>query len=102
MPFSRQRRRIAANGRVALRLNTFQRDLFLNNRAVALDLAHALKRAPVRSGKLGVRVSNWELDTLILAAARISSPDRRVQRELDMLVRYLERMEDRFEPRDED
>jgi hypothetical protein len=86
----------------SLALTSFQRDLFLNNRDVAPDLAHALKRAPVRSGKLGVRVSSRELDTLILATAQICSPDRRVQRELDMLVRYLERMEDSFEPRHED
>jgi hypothetical protein len=96
MPFSRQRSRIAANGRVSIRLNTFQRDLFLDNRDVPASLAYTLKNAPVRDGKLSVRVNSRELDALILAAARISSPDKRLTRELDTLLRYLERLEDRF------
>lgn len=100
MPFTRQRSRIAANGRAPLRLSTAQRDLFLDNRAVPRSLAYALKRAPVRDGKLGVRVTSRELDSLILVAARTSSPDKRVQRELDSLLGYLEKVEYRFESKD--
>lgn len=101
MPYLRQRRRIPANGRVAVKLTPAQRDLFIGPREVPASLAVALKRAPVREGKLSVRVSSAELDALIATAARISSPDKLVQRHLDVLLGYLESLEDRFELPDE-
>jgi hypothetical protein len=97
MPHPRQRPRIAANGRTTIRLSTWQRDLFLGNRDVPAALAFALKHAPVRDGKLGARVSRQELDALILAAAKVTPPNKARERELNALLGYLEDIEDRFE-----
>ena len=96
MPFHRQRPRIAPNGRVSIRLSTHQRDLFLGNRDVPASLAYALKNAPVRDGKLGLRVTRHELDTLILAAAKITPRNKDHERELNTFLTYLEKHEDRF------
>lgn len=97
MPHSRQLPRIAAQGRVTLRLVTWQRDLFLADPAFSRSLAAALKRAPVRDGKLGVRVNRAELDALIQAAARHTPENKLRERELSALLNYLEGVEDRFE-----
>lgn len=101
MPYLRQRRRIPANGRVAVKMTPAQRDLFIGPPEIPASLTFALKRAPVRDGKLSVRVTSSELDALIVTAARISSPDKLLQRRLDTLLGYLESLEDRFELPDE-
>jgi hypothetical protein len=103
MPYSRQRPRIASNGRIAVRLSTSQRDLFIRAPETPKDLAHVLHRAPVRSGKLSVRLTRVSLEALIAAAANSHAPDRKAAHELATLLRYLEGLEDRFaEPEYED
>ena len=103
MPYSRQRPRIAPTGRVTLRLNTLQRDLFIHSPDTPKNLAHVLHRATVREGKLTVRVSREELDALIAAAANVEAPDRQTDRALAALLRYMESLEDRFaEPEPEE
>jgi hypothetical protein len=97
MPYSRQRPRLAASSRVSIRLSIEQRDLFLRSGDTPKDLGHALHRAPVRDGKLTVRVSRAQLDRMIEIAARTSGRDRREQRSLDTFIRFLENMSDRFE-----
>jgi hypothetical protein len=82
---------------VTVRLVTWQRDLFLDDAVVSRSLIAALKRAPVRDGKLGVRVSRSELDVLIDVAARQKPETKARERELDALLGYLEGIEDRFE-----
>jgi hypothetical protein len=81
---------------VTLRLVTWQRDLFLADPAISRSLAAALKRAPVRDAKLGVRVNRDELDALILAAARHQPEGKEREREVNALLAYLEGIEDRF------
>lgn len=61
------------------------------------SLGHALHRAPVREGKLGVRMSRENLDTAIASLARVPAEGRDEERELDALLRYLETLADRFE-----
>jgi uncharacterized protein (DUF1778 family) len=103
MPYSRQRPRIAATGRVSVRLNTRQRDLFLDRRDVPAALAFALKNAAVRDGKLSLRVTRDELDRLIAAAASVTPENKSETRELNAFLSYLENLEDRFEePADEE
>jgi hypothetical protein len=97
MPYSRQRPRIAPTGRIALRLTPEQRDLFLGSGHLPKDLGHVLHRAAVRQGKLMVRLSREELDTLIAAGAKVSPSDAAAERNLDTLLRYLESLADRFE-----
>jgi uncharacterized protein (DUF1778 family) len=97
MLFSRRRPRIAATGRVSVRLTTSQRDLFLGGRAVPPALAFALKHAPVRDGKLSLRVTRDELDRLIAAAAQVTPANKADARVLDIFLSYLESLEDRFE-----
>lgn len=97
MPYSRQRHRLAANARATIRLGTWQRDLFLESRAVPTPVVFALKRAPVREGKLSVRVSRHELDALIAAAAKVAPENKARERELNAFLGYLEDIEDRFE-----
>lgn len=101
MPYSRQRSRIAPTGRVTIRLTPAQRDFFLEAGATPKDLGHALHRATVREGKLTLRVTRESLDALIAVAARTRVPDRRLERELLTLLRYLESMEDRFAESDD-
>lgn len=96
MPYSRQRPRIAANGRIAVRLTTAQRDLFVRDADVPRPLSHELHRAPVKAGKLSVRVTRESLDALIAAAAKMPAGNRDDERSLATLVRYLEGLEDRF------
>lgn len=60
------------------------------------ELGHMLHRAPVRSGKLTIRVDRASLDALIRVTARASPTDRREERALASLLRYLESLEDRF------
>lgn len=93
---------MAPNGRVAVRLTTAQRDMFIRSPEVPKDLGHLLHRAPVRAGKLSIRVTREALDALIAAAARHGANGREEERALATLVRYLEGLEDRFEePEDE-
>lgn len=97
MPHTRRQPRVAPTGRVTVRLSTEQRNLFIESAETPKDLGHALHRAPVREGKLTVRVDRAELDALIAAAANIDTSDRREERALQSLLRYLESLEDRFE-----
>ncbi len=99
---ARLRPRVASQGRVSVRLNPSQRDLLARSHETSRELAHALRKAPVREGKLTVRVSRHELESLVAAAAAATAPDRRAERDLNSLLRYLEDLEDRFaEPADD-
>lgn len=102
MPYSRQRPRIAPNGRVPVRLTTAQRDLFIQAGEIPRELGYALHRAPVKAGKLRASVTRAALETLISVAAKSGSRDREEERALAALVRYLEGLEDRFEGDDEE
>jgi hypothetical protein len=97
MPHSRRLPAVPATGRVAVRLDTAQRDLFIHAKGTPANLGHLLHRAPVRNGKLTVRLSRAELNALIGAAADVTAPDKKTERALDTLLRYLEGLEDRFE-----
>ena len=101
MPYRRQRPRIAHTGRVTVRLSTEQRDLFIHHPATRMPLGHALHRAPVRKGELSVRVNREELEQLIAVAADFEAEDKRSERALASLLRYLETLEDRFEDPEE-
>lgn len=94
---ARLRPRVAANGRVSVRLSPSQRDLFTRAAATPRALAYALRNAPVREGRLSVRVRRGELEALVAAAVATPAADRREERELVALVRYLEGLEDSFE-----
>ncbi len=96
MPHSRRRPRIAPNGRVSIRLTPPQRDLLLQSAETPKALGHALHRAPVRQGKLSVRLDRESLDALIASASRTRVPDRKLERELSTFLRYLEGVADRF------
>jgi hypothetical protein len=65
------------------------------------ELGYALHRAPVRAGKLRVRVTRAALETLISVAAKSGARDCEEERALGTLVRYLEGLEDRFDPGDD-
>jgi hypothetical protein len=103
VPYQRQLPRIPATGKVAVRLTPPQRDLLLNSSRTPRGVGHLLHRAPVRKGKLEVRVGRESLDTLILVAAAAipTAPASRAEREtaraVDTFVRYLENLSDRFE-----
>lgn len=88
--------RVAPTGRVSIRLGTAQRDLFARSADTPRNLACTLRNAPVRDGKLSVRVTRPELASLIAIAARAPAEGKREERELATLVRYLEGIEDRF------
>lgn len=92
----RLRPRFAPTGRATIRINPRQRDLFAHAAGTPRNLVHALRHAPVREGRLSVRVTRAELEALIAAAAGAAAEDRREERELAGLVRYLEEVEDRF------
>lgn len=96
MAYLRQRPRIPATGRVTVRLTPAQRDLFIGSAATPKNLSHALHRAAVREGKLAVRLDRELLDTLILAAAKLPAADRKSERSIETLLRYLESLADRF------
>lgn len=98
MPYSRQPPKIAPTGRVTLQLSTAQRDLFVQSDRTPRGLIHELRRAPVREGKLSVRVTQASLAALIEAVAAMNAPDRRAEKALDSLMRYLESLEERFGP----
>jgi hypothetical protein len=69
---------------------------------ISLNLVHALRRAPVREGKLNVRVDRAELEAMILVVAKLPQGGRQVEPKVAALLRYLEETEDRFEdPEDE-
>jgi hypothetical protein len=103
MPYLRQLPRIPATGKVAVRLTPAQRDLLLGSSRLTRETGHLLHRAPVRKGKLEVRLGRDALDTLILAgaaaipAAPASRAERELARALDTFVGYLENLSDRFE-----
>ncbi len=97
MPHQRRRPRIPATGRVTLWLNTAQRDIFVHSRETPQALSHALHRAPVKKGKLTLRVTRESLDALILAAANATPKNASEERSFNTLIRYLESLEDRFE-----
>lgn len=101
MPYSRQRPPIPPTGRVAVRLTTGQRDLFLRSHSLPRELGHPLHHAVVRRGKLQVRVTRSELDALIAAAAQACEADAAGERALTALLGYLESIEDRFAEPDE-
>ena len=103
MPYSRRLPRIAPNGRIALWLSPTQRDLFIGSPEIPQDLGHALHRAPVRKGKLTLRVTRDSLDALIRAAAGFTAQGRGDERALATLLRYLQSLEGRFDdgPADE-
>lgn len=102
MPYSRQRPRIPASGRVSIRLSTSQRDSFIGEPSLPRNLGHALHRSPVRDGKVVIRVTRTELDALIRIAAAARPLDRRAERATQSFLRYLESQEDRFAVPDEE
>jgi hypothetical protein len=102
MPYSRRRPRISATGRVSVRLSTRQRDLFLGSRDVPASLVFALKHAPVRDGKLSLRITRSELDHLIATVAKIAPRDKAHERDLNTFLDYLDGLEDRFEETESD
>lgn len=88
---------------MAVRLTTEQRGLFLRLHSLPRELGHPLHHAVVRRGKLQVRVTRSELDTLIAAAAQARAADAAGERALTALLGYLESIEDRFaEPNEDD
>ena len=96
MPYSRQRPLLAPTERITVRLKTDQRDRFIQATGTPKNLAHELHRAPVRAGKLSLRVTRESLEALIAVAAQSPAADRREDRALATLLRYLESLEDRF------
>lgn len=96
MPYSRQRPRIAPTERITVRFTPGQRDFLIASPELPKGLGHALHRAAVRQGKLALRVTRAELDTLILVAAKVRVPERKAERELATFLSYLESLEDRF------
>jgi hypothetical protein len=110
MPYLRRLPRIPAHGKTSIWLTPSQRDLLLRTAGLSRDLGHLLHRAPVRKGKLEVRVGREALDTMILAGAAAipalppgPAPRALVEtrRVLDTFVRYLEEQADRFEEESE-
>ena len=84
------------------KLTPEQRDLFIHSPALPRNLGHALHRAAVRQGKLTLRLTREELDALIIVAAKTRVPDRREERALTTLMRYLDGLENWFaEPENE-
>ena len=102
MPYLRQRQRLAANERVGVRFNLEQRDRLLRSPHLPREIAHRLHRAPVKKGKLEIRLGRDSLDAVILAAANLpedASPTAKLSaRRADAIfLRYLENLADRFE-----
>ena len=91
--------KIAPTGRVAVRLSPAQRDQVLNSRTLPRKLGHLLHRAPVREGKLEIRVSQPELEALITSAAGVVVSEPAALRALDVFLDYLETQADRFAER---
>jgi hypothetical protein len=110
MPYLRQRQRIPATGKIGVRLTTDQRDFLLASPGLAREAAFALKRAPVKKGKLEVRMGRGSLDAMIAVAAA-AIPDLppgpaprsliEMRRSLNVFVGYLENLSDRFEDEEE-
>jgi hypothetical protein len=100
MPYSRQLPRIAANGRVAVKLLPAQRDQLLATESLPRDLGHVLHRARVARGKLEVRMKREELEMLIAAAITVPAKGMAQEQALDTFIHYLEDQCDRFD-RDE-
>jgi hypothetical protein len=97
MPYLRQRARVPATGRIAVKLAPDQRDLFIASGRLPKALGHLLHRAPVRQGKLVVQLTRAELDAVIAAGVGVPARDPASDRRLDALLRYLESLADRFE-----
>src|SRR4051812_44417658 len=102
MPYLRQRPKIAANGRVAVKLTPPQRDQLIATGALTRALGHFLHHAPVARGKLEVRLRAEEVDALIAAAIKIPADGAAPKRAVDIFIRYLEDRSDRFEPEPEE
>ncbi len=110
MPYLRQRPRIPATGKIGVRLTTDQRDLLLASPQLPREIIFALKRAPVKKGKLEVRMGRVPLDAMILVVAA-AIPDLppapvpralvEMRRSLNTFVLYLEELSDRFEDGEE-
>jgi hypothetical protein len=106
MPYLRQRQRIAANGRIGVRLNPGQRDQLLRSPLLSRQTGHLLHRAPVRKGKLEIRLDRASLDAMILAAASFPEEESAhskvaARRAHATFLRYLEGLADRFEEPEE-
>lgn len=101
MPHSRQRPRIAANGRVTIRLTPAQRDVLVGSSLTPRALGQVLHHAHVERGHLSVRVNRESLDAMITAAAAIKPPGLAADRAIDALLRYLESLADRFDEPEE-
>ena len=96
MPYQRRRSLIPATGRVALWLTPAQRDLFIFSPDTPKSLGHALHHAPVRKGKLTLRITRESLNALIDVAAKFAPQSAGEDRAIATLLRYLESLEDRF------
>ncbi len=106
MPYLRQRQRIATNGRVGVRFSVEQRDQLIRSPHTPREVAHRLHRAPVRGGKLEIRLDRAALDAVILAVAHEPENDTRPAKTRDRraqatFLRYLENLSDRFEDEDD-
>ena len=100
MLFLRRKPKLAPTARVTIRLTTDQRDQLLHSPALPRALGHLLHRAPVKKGKLEIRVNRSELDTLIETGAKQPVARRADEKALDVFLLYLENQADRFdEPR---
>lgn len=97
MPYLRQRQKIPGNGRIAVKLTPAQRDQLIGNSTMPRGLGHLLHRAPAKQGKLHIRLTKSELDTLIDCAVVLPISNPASQRALDIFIDYLETQVDRFE-----
>jgi hypothetical protein len=102
MPYLRQRQKIPENGRITVKLTPAQRDQLIGNSSMPRRLGHLLHRAAVKQGKLHIRLTRLELDTLIDCAVVLPIPNPASKRALDIFIDYLETQADRFEPADEE
>lgn len=95
--YLRQRQRIPATGKIRVTLSPGQRDLLLATKGMPRDLGHLLHRAPVKKKKLEIRLGRQSLLALITAVLAVPTPDNRSRRALDVFLRYLEDLEERFD-----
>ena len=100
MPYLRQRQKIPATGRVAIKLTPAQRDQLIESATLSRGLGKLLHRAAVKQGKLYVRLTGPELDALILSAVGIPTPNLATKRAIDIFLGYLEAQADRFDSAD--
>jgi hypothetical protein len=100
MPYLRQRQKIPPAGRVPIKLTPAQRDQLIAHPSLPRGLGHFLHGAPVKEGKLRVRLTSPELDALILTAVALPAPTPAAKRALDVFLSYLETQADRFDEPD--